>query len=420
LDFDRIAPTGADARHDSAAAPALGGETCPEVSAPLLSFVVVNWNGGRFVGETLESIKRQDYAPYECVIVDNGSTDDSLSVIARHVDGDDRFRIITLADNLGHLGGAFVGLRATSGAFVALVDADDVLLPSFASVHIQVHLAVQANVAITTSNIIEVDSLNRAFSSSCPHLRVGPTDTGALRDEEVVVRLPTVPSAVYCRQLSKRVGLLPRDRAGWLWSPGTSNVLRRSVVAFFLVDEAAPRMRPADSYFLTLCHTFGGTAVIDMPLSTRRLHGTNYYARREAMPGLKSGPPEFSTTRATYIHEYFEILLMHARRNHWLLGSAFWAALDRMIVGGQRARWRFYARPEIVALFRRAAADLVEAEGAAALIRNIRARFGLRSSLAILRAAFRGPIPVRFYHLLLPRPHVMARLFLRRIVRPLM
>ncbi len=175
-------------------------------------------------------------------------------------------------------------------------------------------------------------------------------------------------------------------------------------------------MRPADNYFLTLCHSFGGTAVIDMPLSTRRLHGANYYARQEAMPGLMCGSPEFSRSMADYPLDYFEIILRHAAHNHWLLGPAFWGMLDRLITGGQLAHGRFYRRAEIVALFRRAAADLVEAEGPAELILNIRARFGFRSSLAILRAAFRGPIPPRFLHLLLPWPCTMVRrCFLRMI-----
>ena len=52
--------------------------------APVLSLIVVNRDYGRFLGQTIDSIKAQDYAPIECVIVDNGSTDQSLEVIERH------------------------------------------------------------------------------------------------------------------------------------------------------------------------------------------------------------------------------------------------------------------------------------------------------------------------------------------------
>jgi hypothetical protein len=134
------------------------------------------------------------------------------------------------------------------------------------------------------------------------------------------------------------------------------------------------------------------------------------------MPGLMCGSPEFTRTMANYTVDYLDILLKHAGRNHWLLGPAFWGVLDRLILGGKLVHRRFYGRAEIVALFRRAAPDLVEAEGPAELILNIRARFGFRCSLAILRAAFRGPIPRRFHHLLLPRPFMTVRRWYLRMI----
>ncbi len=77
-----------------------------EVMAPLVSVVVINHNYAEFVGAALDSIRRQDYPYFECIIVDNGSTDASRAVIERHIDSDPRFSTLYLAENLGQLGAA--------------------------------------------------------------------------------------------------------------------------------------------------------------------------------------------------------------------------------------------------------------------------------------------------------------------------
>jgi hypothetical protein len=75
---------------DGAAIEALSGGA---LKPPLVSFILINWNYGRFVGDAIDSIRAQDYPNFECLIVDNGSTDDSREEYARHVQGDPRFSI---------------------------------------------------------------------------------------------------------------------------------------------------------------------------------------------------------------------------------------------------------------------------------------------------------------------------------------
>src|ERR1700689_3221208 len=49
---------------------------------PLISFIVVNYNYGRFLRQCVDSIFAQTYPVIECIVVDNKSTDESLQVIA--------------------------------------------------------------------------------------------------------------------------------------------------------------------------------------------------------------------------------------------------------------------------------------------------------------------------------------------------
>ena len=71
---------------------------------PLVSLVLINWNYAAYVGEAIRSIENQDYPNLEILVVDNGSTDASRSVIADCVGDNGRARIIHLEKNLGSLG----------------------------------------------------------------------------------------------------------------------------------------------------------------------------------------------------------------------------------------------------------------------------------------------------------------------------
>jgi glycosyltransferase involved in cell wall biosynthesis len=365
-----------------------------KVMAPLLSFVLVNWNYARYVGETIDSIHRQDYENFECVIIDNGSNDDSLSVIERHVGSDPRFRVIKLPENFGQLGAAFIGLRETSGPFVALIDADDVLFPSFASVHVQAHLALPHNVGFTSSNVIEIDGNGACISSGMWCNREGMEDAiGGLKEEACVARLSSVSSKFYNSVLHPKTMSLPSAVQGWKWFPGTSNVLRRSIVDLFVEHESGPHMRASDNYFLPLCHGVAGSALIDFPLSAYRIHGANYYAEREFLNGVRVGSAEFSEKHRNNASENVAVILKLAERNSGLLGKRLWKVIDQATNCGDKPQ-RFYKKPDAVVLFKKYAKPTMEAVGRQSFIQSIVERFETRAAFAIIRVAHGGRIPV--------------------------
>ena len=53
---------------------------------PRISIVVPNYNYGRFIEKTLQSILAQDYPNLELIVVDGGSTDESVDIIRRYAD----------------------------------------------------------------------------------------------------------------------------------------------------------------------------------------------------------------------------------------------------------------------------------------------------------------------------------------------
>jgi len=95
----------------------------------IVSIIVPVYNGARFISDTLESIRRQAHPRWECIIVDDGSTDNTANVIKGCVAGDDRFLYI-YQPNKGLSGARNAGLERAKGEFIQFLDADDVLLPS--------------------------------------------------------------------------------------------------------------------------------------------------------------------------------------------------------------------------------------------------------------------------------------------------
>lgn len=93
---------------------------------PRVTVLMSVWNGRRYLRESIESILRQTYADFEFLIINDGSTDTSQSIIDSY--SDDRVISIT-QDNIGLTRSLNRGLRLAKGIYVARLDADDFSLP---------------------------------------------------------------------------------------------------------------------------------------------------------------------------------------------------------------------------------------------------------------------------------------------------
>jgi len=86
-----------------------------------VSIIVVNWNGARYLKKCLYSLSEQTSTNREIILVDNGSTDDSVQLVQEHFQ---KVKLVALAENLGFTGGNSAGLSVAQGDFVALVNND--------------------------------------------------------------------------------------------------------------------------------------------------------------------------------------------------------------------------------------------------------------------------------------------------------
>ena len=93
---------------------------------PLVSVIVPTYNYGRFIGETLECLRTQTYANWECIIVDDGSTDDTAEQVARFIEQDARFKFLR-QENARQAAAKNNGLRNSAGQYIQFLDADDLI-----------------------------------------------------------------------------------------------------------------------------------------------------------------------------------------------------------------------------------------------------------------------------------------------------
>lgn len=95
---------------------------------PVVSVIVPSYNYGHFIGATIESLQAQTFAKWECVVIDDGSTDDTADVVAQFAHADPRIKLFR-QQNRGQAAARNYGLGQISGKYVQFLDADDLIEP---------------------------------------------------------------------------------------------------------------------------------------------------------------------------------------------------------------------------------------------------------------------------------------------------
>ncbi|HEY9720720.1 MAG TPA: glycosyltransferase family 2 protein [Oscillatoriaceae cyanobacterium] len=90
--------------------------------APLVSILVLNYNGRHFLDECFDSLDAQTFQDFEVIVVDNGSTDGSVPYLQERCTG--RWQLILNANNVGFAEGNNQALRQSRGRFVVFLNND--------------------------------------------------------------------------------------------------------------------------------------------------------------------------------------------------------------------------------------------------------------------------------------------------------
>ena len=113
------------------------------------------YNASRHVSEAIESILSQTYGDYELVVVNDGSTDDTLEIVQAYAQRDRRIRILDKA-NTGLADSLNAGMRMARGEWIARLDADDIALPDRLTAQMA-YVQSHPGTVLLGSGFIEID-----------------------------------------------------------------------------------------------------------------------------------------------------------------------------------------------------------------------------------------------------------------------
>jgi glycosyltransferase involved in cell wall biosynthesis len=247
-------------------------------SPPLVSLCVSAHNYGRFLPACLESILDQSNPNIECIVVDDGSTDDTGEVLDRYAD---RITIVRHAVAQGQLNTMVAGFRASQGQFVSFVDADDILYRDFVLTHVTVLISPKTLAAVACSLQHNVDAAGRVLGihPNGTHWPQQRLPRGTFRRGRVAsAELGNIPIATYAPQCN--------FAHQWLWGTTSSMMFSSQVVALICDPPPDGGRVFADAYIVQFSHAIGGTVVIETPLSAYRRHGGNMYVNNLLIGGL--------------------------------------------------------------------------------------------------------------------------------------
>jgi hypothetical protein len=168
--------------------------------SPEISVLLSCYNGSVWLPAAITSVLGQTYTPFEFVIVDDGSTDRSWSIIQNYSDQDKRIRAIK-KENTGLTDSLNVGIRAARGRWIARIDADDLNEPTRLAEQIG-FLRLHPGMVLLGSGFAEIDargSVIRVHRRPFAHGRL-------VRDLRRLQRFFPHSSAMFRRDVALKVG----------------------------------------------------------------------------------------------------------------------------------------------------------------------------------------------------------------------
>jgi glycosyltransferase involved in cell wall biosynthesis len=158
---------------------------------PLVSIIIPVRNGGAYLEPAIHSILNQTLRDFELIVVDDGSTDGTSSLLANFTAVDSRIRVLTLDASRGICTAINAGLTAARGSYIARMDADDLSRP--------LRLATQVSYLRNHLNIAVCGSWVRRFGEGMfPFELRGPSDASIL-GASMVFDNPLVHASVMFR-----------------------------------------------------------------------------------------------------------------------------------------------------------------------------------------------------------------------------
>lgn len=190
------------------------------LSRPNAAIIIVNWNGRHLLETCLPAALAQTYPSYDVIVVDNGSTDDSVAWIRTHYP---QVHVIRNDRNTGFCAGNNQAFAATSASYLALLNNDAAPEPAWLAEMVRV-METDAHVGMIAPKILcwdrhdIIDSLGLAIdrSGSAWEWKRGERDTAVQYQEPREVFGASGAACLYRRAMLDAVGGLDEDFFAYL------------------------------------------------------------------------------------------------------------------------------------------------------------------------------------------------------------
>ncbi len=183
------------------------------VKQPLVSVIIVNFNGRAFLKKCLSSIMEQTYPSLEVILVDNGSKDGSVEYVERHFS---KVKIMENGENFGFAKANNIGIKASSGELIATLNNDTEASPYWVASLVdamlsddRVGMCASRMLFMRDPGMINSTGICISRSGACWDRGMFEQDRGQYSTGEVFG--PCAGAALYRREMLDQVGLFDED-----------------------------------------------------------------------------------------------------------------------------------------------------------------------------------------------------------------
>ncbi|MDD5145562.1 MAG: glycosyltransferase family 2 protein [Candidatus Pacebacteria bacterium] len=177
---------------------------------PLVSVVILNWNGKRYLNDCLTSLENQSFTNFEIIFADNGSEDDSVSFVKENFP---KTIIVENKKNLGFAEGNNRGIRIAQGKYVFILNNDTKVdknclekLVEVAERNDKIGMAATKILSIQNSKLIDSVGVNIYFDGMSRGRGRKEIDNGQYDKIEKIL-IPSGCAALYRKEMLDEIGL---------------------------------------------------------------------------------------------------------------------------------------------------------------------------------------------------------------------
>mgnify|MGYP006142744875 CR=1 FL=1 len=177
----------------------------------LVSIIIVNWNAKKYLKGCIESLLSQTFTDYEIILVDNTSSDDSVSFVKENFP---QVKIIQNKDNVGFAEGNNIGIKNSTGKIIALFNPDAVAEKKWLSILVDA-LQFSEKIAAVTGKQYYLGDKYGKDAVFCTWSKIDPYSAAPYNfyNDEPVSKVDYLSGAamVIKRDVLEKIGLMDKD-----------------------------------------------------------------------------------------------------------------------------------------------------------------------------------------------------------------